>query len=279
MEIRGHGRIAGGAVEAPSARPRRRRRSARRVLLNGGVRRPVKAFAVRGVGLDELPSLSLPLSRTRFHTDRGKLDGPEARRQTGTFQVGGGGEISPAACLGAIMSLEHVFYVSQSIAAVAVIASLLYLAQQVRQAERVQRATMQQGRADRTSHASLTVASSELVRVLQKGMAGDTDLTREEFTQWMWMCRALFLSGEDSLLQHEAGMLSDAAFDSYVAGVKFYFSMPGMRATWKLLESQFGSDFRAFGSAMLAQTKATSQNADAYAAWRKLLAAELGTSE
>jgi hypothetical protein len=45
------------------------------------------------------------------------------------------------------------------------------------------------------------------------------------------------------------------------------------------LESQFGSDFRSFGSAMLAQTKATSQNADAYAAWRNLLAAELGTAE
>jgi uncharacterized protein YoxC len=55
------------------------------------------------------------------------------------------------------MSFEQIFYVSQSLAAVAVIASLLYLAQQVRQAERV--------------------------------------------------------------LQHEAGMLSDAAFDSYVAGV------------------------------------------------------------
>jgi len=131
----------------------------------------------------------------------------------------GGGEISLTACLGAIMSLEHIFYVSQSIAAVAVIASLLYLAQQVRQAERVQRATMQQGRADRTSQAALAVASSELVRVLQKGMAGDTELTR------------------------------------------------------------FGSDFRSFGSAMLAQTKATSQNADAYAAWRNLLAAELGTAE
>lgn len=177
------------------------------------------------------------------------------------------------------MLLEHIFYVSQSIAAVAVIASLLYLAQQVRQAERVQRATMQQGRADRTSQAALAVASSELVPVLQKGMAGDTELTREEFTQWMWLCRALFLSGEDSFLQHEARMLSDAAFDSYVAGVKFYFSMRGMRAAWKLLESQFGSDFRSFGSAMLAQTKATSQNADAYAAWRNLLAAELATAE
>ena len=169
-----------------------------------------------------------------------------------------------------IMTLEHIFYVSQSIAAVAVIASLLYLAQQVRQAERVQRATMQQGRADRTSQASLATANPELARVFQKGVAGDAGLTREEFTQWMLMCRALFLSGEDSFLQHEAGMLSDAAFDSYVAGVKFYFSMPGMRAAWKLSEGQFGSDFRAFGNAKLAQTQC-SQDADAYLQWRKLL--------
>jgi hypothetical protein len=65
----------------------------------------------------------------------------------------------------AVMSLEHIFYLSQSI--VAVIASLLYLAQQVRQAERVQRATMQQGRADRTSQASLATANPELARVFQ----------------------------------------------------------------------------------------------------------------
>ena len=176
----------------------------------------------------------------------------------------------PRACLSAAMSLEQVFYVSQSIAAVAVIASLLYLAQQVRQAERVQRATMQQGRADRTSQASLAAANPELARVFQKGAAGDPELAREDFTQWMLMCRALFLSGEDSFLQHEAGMLSDAAFGSYVAGVKFYFSMPGMRAAWKLTEGQFGSDFRAFGNAMLAQT-AVMENADAYSEWRRLL--------
>jgi hypothetical protein len=132
---------------------------------------------------------------------------------------------------------------------------------------------MQQGRADRTSQASLATANPELARVFQKGAAGGAELTREEFTQWMLMCRALFLSGEDSFLQHEAGMLSDAAFNSYVAGVKFYLSMSGMRAAWKLSEGQFGSDFRAFGNAMLAQTQC-SQDSDAYFQWRKLLESE-----
>jgi hypothetical protein len=170
------------------------------------------------------------------------------------------------------MSFETIFYVLQSIAAVAVIASLLYLARQVRQAERVQRATMQQGRADRTSHAALACANPELTRVLVKGMAGETSLTREEFSQWMQLCRAMFLSGEDSFLQHEAGMLSNAAFNSYVAGVKFYFSMPGLRAAWKLSEGQFGNEFRAFGNAMLAQTP-VAQGADAYSRWRELIEA------
>lgn len=171
------------------------------------------------------------------------------------------------------MSLEHVFYISQSIAAVAVVASLLYLAQQVRQAERVQRATMQQGRADRTSQASFALASPELARVLQKGMAGDVELSREEFTQWMMICRGLFLSGEDSFFQHRAGLLFDSAFDSYVAGVTFYMSMPGMRAAWKLSEHQFGNDFRSFVNSVLAKMP-PARNADAYSEWRKLLRSE-----
>ena len=174
------------------------------------------------------------------------------------------------------MSLEQIFYVSQSIAAVAVVASLLYLAQQVRQAERVQRATMQQGRADRASHGAMSVANSDLAGVFRKALAGDPALTREEFTQWMMICRALFLSGEDSFLQHEAGLLTESAFDSYVAGIKFYMSSPGMRAAWKVSESQFGSDFRDFVNSVLAKTP-IAPTADAYSEWRELLELEAPT--
>ena len=76
------------------------------------------------------------------------------------------------------MTLEQVFFVSQSIAAVAVVASILYLAREVRQSERVQRANMQQGRADRASKASLTIATSDLARIWQKGLSANPDLTQ-----------------------------------------------------------------------------------------------------
>jgi hypothetical protein len=175
------------------------------------------------------------------------------------------------------MTLEQTFYLSQSIASVAVIASLIYLAMQVRYAERSQRGMMQQGRANRVSQAALTVASPELARVWQKGMAGDADLTREECTQWMNICRSLFLSGEDSFLQYKAGLLAPAAFDSYVAGVHQFMASSGLRAAWKLSAGQFGGEFRNFVTGMLEKTSA--KRTDAYADWKKVVQAESGTMQ
>jgi hypothetical protein len=171
------------------------------------------------------------------------------------------------------MTLEQIFYLSQSVASVAVVGSLIYLGLQVRSAERSQRAIMQQGRADRASNGALAIASPELARVFQKGTAGDPTLTREEFTQWMMMCRAMFLSGEDSFLQHKAGQLDRSAFDSYVAGVRFYMASAGMRAAWKLSAGQFGPEFRDFGNSLLAQIPAA-QGADVYSDWQRHLKSE-----
>ena len=67
------------------------------------------------------------------------------------------------------MTLEEIFYVSQSIASLAVVGSLIYLGLQVRYAERSQRGIMQQGRADRTSQASLAMADPVLARFGKRG--------------------------------------------------------------------------------------------------------------
>lgn len=176
------------------------------------------------------------------------------------------------------MTLEQVFFVSQSIAAAAVVASILYLAREVRQSERVQRATMQQGRADRASKASLTIASAELARIWQKGLSRKPYLTEEEFAQWALICRAAFLSGEDSYLQHKAGLLDEVAWGSYVAGIHFYMGSPGMRAMWKVSSKQFGAEFRNFVDAILA-TVSISCPADSYVAWQEQLSSETSAGD
>ena len=171
------------------------------------------------------------------------------------------------------MTLEQVFFVSQSIAAAAVVASILYLAREVRQSERVQRATMQQARADRASHASLTVASAGLSGIWQKALSPNPDLTQEDFAQWALICRSAFLSGEDSYLQHKAGLLDEVAWRSYVAGVHFYMASPGMRAMWKVSSKQYGAEFRDFVDGILAKTPIGCP-ADSYLAWQEQVRTE-----
>jgi hypothetical protein len=168
---------------------------------------------------------------------------------------------------------EHIFYISQSIAAVAVVASIVYLALQIRQSERIQRATVQQGRADRASHRAMIMAAPELASVVQKGMAGERGLTREEFNQWTLISRSLFLTVEDSYLQHKAGLLDEAAFRSFEAGARSFLASPGLRASWRLAQKQYGVETRDFISSILNQSPAA-RAADAFAEWLTLVQSE-----
>jgi len=167
------------------------------------------------------------------------------------------------------MTLERIYYLSQVIASIAVVCTLIYLGLQVRHAERGQRGMMQQGRADRTSQMSLALASPELSRIWQKGLAADPSLSRQEFTQWMLLCRACFLSGEDSFMQHKAGLLAAQAFESYVAGVHFYLSHPGMRVAWRLSCAHFGTSFREFIEAAITDRE-IAELPDRYKQWKQL---------
>ena len=116
------------------------------------------------------------------------------------------------------MTPEQIFYVSQSIASLAGVGSLMYLGLQVRSADRSQRAMMQQGRANRMTTLFIALARPELSGVWRKGTDADPTMTREEVVQWMLMCRAGFLSAEDSFLQYQAGALDQASYDSFCAG-------------------------------------------------------------
>lgn len=173
------------------------------------------------------------------------------------------------------MTLEEVFFVSQTIAAAAVVASIVYLAREVRQSERVQRATMQQGRADRVSKNSMNAAAHPgLAVVWQKGLSAQPELSREEFAQWMLLCRAGFLSMEDSFLQHKADMLDEEAFTSFVAGVRSFVTAPGMRTAWRMTSVQYGRSFREFVDGELAKSP-QSALADSYVTWQEQLKLEV----
>jgi hypothetical protein len=169
------------------------------------------------------------------------------------------------------MSLSDLASLGNFVSGVAVLISLVYLALQVRQAERNQRGLMQQGRADRLSFLLLQMSEAGTAEIYSKGADAPQDLSESELERFLLICRSAFLSGEDSLLQYKAGLLDEAAFASYAAGAKGQLTSPGLRLAWRLLSPGFGPDFVAF---MDEQFKATQPRppGERYAAWKALVA-------
>jgi hypothetical protein len=172
------------------------------------------------------------------------------------------------------MTLSDIAAFASIVSSAAVALSLFYVALQVRQAERNQRGLMQQGRADRVSNASLAISLPETASVWIKGARRPETLSAEELERFLLLCRAAFISGEDSFLQHKAGLLDAVAFRSYVAGLKGQLiGSRGLRAAWRIQSNQFGADYSAFVDGVLAQV-IPQPTQDRMAMWSNLLQEE-----
>jgi hypothetical protein len=137
---------------------------------------------------------------------------------------------------------------------------------QVRQAEKNQRALMQQGRADCAWDGAFRVAEPTLSGLFSKGMRRPEDLSSAELDQFLLICRAAFLSGEDSFLQHKSALLDPTAYASFEAGLWGYLAAPGMRAAWRLTSDQYGAEYAAFMDAIVRSTPRAAA-ADRLAQW------------
>ena len=171
------------------------------------------------------------------------------------------------------MNLSDGASIASIVSSAAVAASLVYVALQVRQAEKNQRALMQQGRADRAWEGAFRVADPTLSILFYKGMRRPQDLSSGELDQFLSICRAAFLSGEDSFLQHKSGLLDPTAYASFVAGLRGYAAAPGLRAAWRLSSSQYAAEYAAFMDATIRSTP-RAEAGDPLAQWMDVVQSE-----
>ena len=147
-----------------------------------------------------------------------------------------------------------------------VVVSVIYLALQVRQAEKSQRAMMQQGRATRAHDAALRLAQPEMAALYYKGARSPKELSGAELDSFMLMCRAAFLSAEDSALHYKSGQLSEEAYSAFAAGVRAGGRSAGLRAAWRLTHASYGPALNALMQDAMRSAKPQSA-AEFQAAW------------
>jgi len=169
------------------------------------------------------------------------------------------------------MSLSDLASIGSFVSGLAVLISLIYLAVQVQQAERNQKAQIQQGRAARMVDLQLHLAEQNNADVMLRGLSGEEFKSALDLQRFRNLAMAVFYSVEDTFLQHKNGLLDDSEFDGFRMRMAALFANTGFCAIWSELRLFHGRAFREFFDE-IARTSSVPASANALERWRESLA-------
>lgn len=174
------------------------------------------------------------------------------------------------------MSPSDLASVGSFISGVAVLISLAFLyfqlrqvTEQVRQAERNQRATIAQVRAGRTMEVMLRTCDASMAEAFDKATTGDADLTVTQVQQFIVYALATFQNAEDTFHQHRGGLVEGGVYRTFLAGLGQNMARPAFRLAWRLSGRGYASpEFVEFFESLMAETPVRNASADLLAAWK-----------
>ena len=178
------------------------------------------------------------------------------------------------------MSLSDLASIGSFISGFAVLVSLIFLyfqlrqlSQQVRQAERNQRAAIRQGRANQAVDINASGADPLICEALNRGSRGEENISETSLRQFYQYWRASFFIWEDGFYQYAEGLSTETAFDAHKANIGNWLKNIGVRTQWRLQRGGFGREFAAWMDKLVAETL-IDETADAVVLWRNAMAAE-----
>ena len=142
------------------------------------------------------------------------------------------------------MEWEAVGALAELVGAIGVIASLFYLASQIRRNSESVEAATALSISEATQLRLLGVATTPtLAEALRKARAGE-ELSPNEGTQLAFFNRATLRGIENSLVQSRRGVLSDEIFQGYQALLRGQVRFPAFAEWWQVECSTFDPEFR-----------------------------------
>jgi hypothetical protein len=167
------------------------------------------------------------------------------------------------------MSLEDFYYVSQIIASVAVLASLIYLAIQTRQAARNQQAQMHAMRLQAIREDIRRMADPAFQHTYQSGMAADTQLQPAELGSFLVFVYGLMLNFQEQFHEFQEGMINARRWEPSKLALRRQLTMPGFRAAISTFRAELDAQFVALVDQLLAELKTAPAMQSTYLSWKQ----------
>ena len=143
------------------------------------------------------------------------------------------------------MTLEQWAFVAQIISAVAVIASLIFVGFQLRQATSAIRATSSQAHSGLyTDLVRSIIDNADFARTWSIGLADPKALKDEEWVRFVAYASALFRLYESSRVQWLNGRLDEEHWNTIEHQAADFGHLPGLQHAWQLRGHWFSPEFR-----------------------------------
>jgi hypothetical protein len=147
--------------------------------------------------------------------------------------------------LDAVISLEHIFYLSQIIAALALVASLLFVAIEVRNSNRESRHRAGEEAYQKFREVQLEVAgNADLARIWANGVHDFSSLEPLDRTRFLLLTHVFFKNWESVFLVHVDGRLSHELCESTESMAGDLLGYSGVQAAWSARKTYFHPEFR-----------------------------------
>ena len=142
------------------------------------------------------------------------------------------------------MTLADLANIGELFGGVAVVASLVYLAIQVRQSNRtIRTSTLQANTALWTSFFS-ALADPKIAEAYTVGMVGKEDIDPIHFAQFFLLCRGMFVAFENQFFQYCEGTIDDETYKGYERSISSQMLVfPGFRIWWEQNREVFSPTF------------------------------------
>jgi hypothetical protein len=146
--------------------------------------------------------------------------------------------------LGPPVTLSELADIGELVGGVAVVASLVYLAFQIRQNTRAVRGSTLHLNTELWANVLMRIADPSTAAAYIAGMSGNAEIKPLHYTQFYMICKSMFLAMEDQYLQAVAGTLDPDVYAAYErATSEQLLAFPGFRIWWLQTRATFTPGF------------------------------------
>ena len=131
------------------------------------------------------------------------------------------------------MTLEDLGNIGEFVSAIAVVASLLYLAVQIRQNTKTVRTSTYQAVLDSSHRVNAYLADPRIEQLYRMGRKDVSQLKEEELAQFRLAVGQIVSLYEGLFLQHQHGVIDDDFFLGRFRTFHRMICQPGVRAIWE----------------------------------------------